>query len=122
MSERARTKQRTVSTPATLDELTMEPLYTTSEIMMVTGLGRGTITNRAVKYGFLRNGKGYTVEQIMTMLTEPKRHPRNSQKMANELREKLTREIVRRNLPMVFLEDAEGNWKLYDIGEEGRLE
>lgn len=44
-------------------------LYGTAEIMIATGLGRGTITNRAKKLGFERNGKGYSFDQVMKMVT-----------------------------------------------------
>ena len=62
-------------------------LYTTAEIMMATGLGRGTITNRAKRLGFDRNGRGYTFEQVKQMTTCTS-HRADRQK-ASKLREML---------------------------------
>ena len=48
-----------------------EKLYTTAEIMLATGLERGTITNRAHRMGFERTGFGYTATQVLAIITQP---------------------------------------------------
>ena len=57
-----------------------EKLYTTAEIMLATGLQRGTIANRIFKPGYTRAGKGYTAEQVFRIITTPLQNHRKSGK------------------------------------------
>ena len=87
-------------------------LYTTAEIMLATGLGRGTITNRAKKLGFKRNGIGYTVEQIIAILSVPLQIHRKSEETAMQLRETLNERFAAENIPMAIVNSKNGEWSL----------
>lgn len=89
-----------------------EKLYTTAEIMLATGLQRGTITNRAVRLGFNRNGTGYTAEQIFQIVTVPLQVHRKSEENALELRERLNSMIADSNLPMGIVQNRDGQWTM----------
>ena len=89
-----------------------EKLYTTAEIMLATGLQRGTITNRAVRLGFKRNGTGYTAEQIFQIVTVPLQIHRKSEENALELRERLNEMIAENNIPMWIVQDRNGQWTM----------
>lgn len=92
--------------------MTDEKLYTTAEIMLATGLQRGTITNRAVRLGFKRNGTGYTSEQIFKIVTVPLQIHRKSEENALELRERLNEMIAENNIPMGIVRNRDGQWAL----------
>lgn len=68
-----------------------EQLYTTAEIMLATGLSRGTITSRAKYLGFKRTGFGYTREQIVMIINYPMEQHRKEAKIAEKLRDDLNR-------------------------------
>ena len=89
-----------------------EKLYTTAEIMLATGLQRGTITNRAARLGFKRSGTGYTAEQIFKIVTVPLQIHRRSEENALELRERLNRMIAENNIPMGIVQDRNGQWTM----------
>lgn len=52
-----------------MEETQSNELFTTAEIMFATGLTRGKITNRAKALGFDRTGRGYTLDQVMKIVT-----------------------------------------------------
>lgn len=81
-----------------------EKLYTTAEIMLATGLQRGTVTNRALKLGFERNGVGYTAMQVLQIITQPLEIHRRNEENAMELRERLNRMITEGELPMAIVQ------------------
>lgn len=87
-----------------------ETLYTTAEIMLATGMGRGTITNRAMRLGFDRTGFGYTAEQVMKIILQPLESHRKSEQAACELRERLNTMIEEENIPVGIVE-KNGVWK-----------
>ena len=87
-------------------------LYTTAEIMLATGLQRGTITNRVVRLGFKRNGTGYTAEQIFKIVTVPLQIHRKSEENAMELRERLNSMIAESNLPIGIVQNGSGEWTM----------
>lgn len=89
-----------------------EKLYTTAEIMLATGLQRGTITNRAARLGFKRSGTGYTAEQIFKIVTVPLQIHRKSEENALELRERLNEMIAENNIPMGIVRNRDGQWAL----------
>lgn len=89
-----------------------DKLYTTAEIMLATGLPRGTITTRAMRLGFKRNGIGYTSDQIFQIVTQPLQLHRKSEENALELREELNHRIEENNLPMRIEKNWNGEWKL----------
>lgn len=88
-----------------------DALYTTAEIMLATGLGRGTITNRALRLGYERNGKGYTVDQVIQIITVPLQIHRKSEAAAMELREKLNERFQKDDISMAIVR-LDGDWKL----------
>ena len=99
-----------------------ERLYSTAEIMMATGMERGTITNRAKKLGFERNGYGYTAEQVMRIMLQPLESHRKSEEAALELREILNRKIQEMGLPMGIVENENGKWCIaYRAGEKRKI-
>lgn len=83
-------------------------LFTTAEIMLATGLGRGTITNRARKLGFERNGVGYTSVQVLKIVTQPLEIHRKSEENAMELRENLNQMFEENGLPMAIVRKKNG--------------
>lgn len=85
-----------------------EKLYTTADVMLATGLGRGTITNRAKTLGFERNGFGYTEEQIVRIITLPLESHRKSEQEAMELRERLNKRIAEDGIPMSIVTKKNG--------------
>lgn len=87
-----------------------EKLYSTAEIMLATGLQRGTITNRAHQLGFERNGFGYTAEQVLKIITRPLESHRKSEEAAMELRTKLNEMIQERDIPMGITQLKSGEW------------
>lgn len=89
-----------------------EKLYTTAEIMLATGLQRGTITNRAFTLGFERNGKGYTAQQVLQIVTMPLQRHRKSEEAAIELRERLNKMIVENGIPMAIVQNRKGEWTM----------
>ena len=89
-----------------------ETLYTTAEIMLATGIGRGTITNRAKRLRFKRNGVGYTVDQIIAILTVPLQIHRKCEETAMQLRETLNERFAAENIPMAVVSNREGEWML----------
>ena len=89
-----------------------EKLYTTAEIMLATGLQRGTITSRALRLGFKRNGTGYTADQIFRIVTVPLQIHRKSEENALELRERLNEMIAENNIPMGIVRNRDGQWAL----------
>lgn len=89
-----------------------ETLYTTAEIMLATGVGRGTVTNRAAKLGYKRNGQGYTLDQLLAIITLPIMSHRKSESMAMELREKLNERMEKDGIPMAVVSNREGEWML----------
>ena len=93
-----------------------ETLYSTAEIMLATGMQRGTITNRAAKLGFDRNGFGYTAEQVLKILTAPLESHRKSMQAAMELREKLNGMIEDEKLPIRITEGKAGKVTVQHIG------
>lgn len=93
-------------------------LYTTAEIMLATGLGRGTITNRAKRMGIDRTGMGYTVEQIVAMITYPLQMHRKSEQAAEELRGILNERLENENIPMAIVSRKNGAWELEYSGKE----
>lgn len=78
-------------------------LYTTAEIMLATGLPRGTVTSRALRLGFERNGIGYTADQVLKIITQPLEIHRKCEENALELRERLNTMIEDNNLPMAIV-------------------
>ncbi len=93
-------------------ETDKEKLYSTAEIMLATGVGRGTITNRALKLGYVRDGQGYTAEQVFQILTIPLQNHRRSEEAAMELRETLNQMIEDSGIPMCFVQNKNGEWKM----------
>lgn len=89
-----------------------ERLYTTAEIMLATGVGRGTVTNRAVKLGFKRDGQGYTAEQAFQIVTLPIISHRKSEEAAMELRERLNQMIKESGAPMCIVQNKNGEWQM----------
>ena len=89
-----------------------EKLFSTAEIMLATGLGRGTITNRAKTLGFERTGFGYTESQIVKIISLPLESHRKSEQEALELRERLNKRIAEEGLPMAFVTKANGKTRL----------
>ena len=87
-------------------------LYTTAEIMLATGLPRGTVTTRAKRLGFKRNGTGYTAEQVFKIVTTPLQVHRKSEENALELREDLNRMIEENNIPMRIEKNWNDEWKI----------
>ena len=73
-------------------------LFTTAEILIATGLGRGTITNRAKKLGIPRTGRGYNFEQIMKMVTLGS--SRADKQKALDLRERLNNTFAEECWPL----------------------
>lgn len=96
-----------------------EKLYTTAEIMLATGMGRGTITNRAKRLGMKRTGFGYTSEQVLRIVTQPMLSHRKSEAAAMELREKLNAMIEEAGYPMCIVSNKDGTWR---IEQKGRCE
>ena len=86
-----------------------ETLYTTAEIMLATGMGRGTITNRAMRLGFDRTGLGYTADQVLKIIMAPLESHRKSEQAACELRERLNTMIAEENIPIGIVE-KNGTW------------
>lgn len=89
-----------------------EKLYTTAEVVLATGLQRGTITSRALRLGFKRNGTGYTAEQIFQIVTVPLQVHRKSEENAMELRDVLNGMIQENNIPMGIVQKKNGEWTL----------
>lgn len=89
-----------------------DKLYTTAEIMLATGLPRGTVTNRAKRLGFKRNGTGYTSDQVFKIVTQPLQVHRKSEENAMELREDLNRMIEENNIPMRIEKNWNDEWKI----------
>lgn len=89
-----------------------EKLFSTAEIMLATGLGRGTITSRAKTLGFERTGFGYSEAQIIKIITLPLESHRRSEQEALELREKLNKRIAEEGIPMSIVTKANGKTKL----------
>lgn len=80
-----------------------EKIYTTAEIELATGLPRGTITSRAKRLGFERNGVGYTEDQIFKIITGPLELHRMCEEHAIELREAMRIRIEKEQLPMAIV-------------------
>ena len=89
-----------------------EKLYSTAEIMLATGVGRGTVTNRAKKLGFKRDGKGYTAEQAFQIVTLPLMSHRKSEESAMELRDTLNQMIEEKGVPMCIVQNKKGEWQM----------
>ena len=86
--------------------------YTTSEVVLATGLGRGTVTNRALKLGYKRDGQGYTLEQVLSIITLPLQIHRTSEQNAKELRERLNDRFAKDRIPMGVIANKKGEWSL----------
>lgn len=102
-------------------------LYSTAEIMLATGLPRGTITNRAKKFGFDRTGMGYTAEQVLAIITMPMQIHRKSESMAVELRETLNEMLKQLDMPMAIVPKGDGEymveyWRRGKLVQEGQTE
>lgn len=95
-----------------------ETKYTTAEVMLATGVGRGTVTNRAKKLGFKRDGTGYTAEQVLEIIAMPLMVHRKSEEMAMELRGKLNDMFREKNIPMGVVANKKGEWKLEFVNRE----
>lgn len=89
-----------------------DKLYTTAEIVMATGLPRGTITTRAKRMGFERNATGYTEAQVLAMILQPLELHRKSEANALELRERLNQQFLDINVPMTIVENERGGWSI----------
>ncbi len=89
-----------------------ERLYTTAEIMLATGLQRGTVTNRAKRLGFERTGFGYTADQVLAIITQPLTSHRKSEAAAMELRERLNGMIRDAGYPMSIVSNKDGAWTI----------
>lgn len=96
-----------------------DKLYTTAEIMLATGLQRGTVTNRAHTLGFERNGQGYTAQQVLQIVTMPLQRHRKSEEAAIELRERLNRMIEDNGIPMAIVQNRKGEWTMEMIMNRG---
>lgn len=93
------------------NQLDSTVLYTTAEIQLATGLGRGTITNRAKTLGFLRDGMGYTADEVYQIITRPLMIHRRNEANAIELRETLNEKLKEDDLPMAIVE-RDGEWNM----------
>lgn len=89
-----------------------EKLYSTAEIMMATGVGRGTVTSRAMRLGYKRDGRGYTVDQVLAIITAPLESHRKSEAAAMELREKLNERLEEENIPIAIVGNKKGEFEL----------
>lgn len=87
-------------------------LYTTAEIMLATGLPRGTITNRAKALGFDRTGMGYTADQVVAMIMRPMHLHRRDEKNADELRGVLNERLKEMGAPMQIVPRADGSYTM----------
>ena len=89
-----------------------EKLYSTAEIGLATGMGRGTITNRAKKLGFERNGFGYTEDQVLQMITLPLESHRKCEREAIDLRARLNRRFEDENIPIAIVSQKNGTFAM----------
>ena len=85
-----------------------ETLFTTAEIILATGLPRGTITNRAKYLGFDRTGHGYTAAQVLAMVIMPMELHRRDERRATELRAMVNKMLKRLDLPMEIVQQEDG--------------
>ena len=87
-------------------------LYTTAEIVLATGLGRGTVTNRAKQLGFNRNGFGYTEDQVLAIVTLPMESHRKNEQNAIDLRARLNRRFEDEDIPMAIVAQKNGTFAM----------
>lgn len=88
-------------------------LYTPAEITLATGVSRQTVRNRAKSLGYnTSGGAGYTVVQVLAIITTPIQLHRKSEENAIELREKLNELIEQEDIPMAIVGTKSGDWTL----------
>lgn len=99
------------------DAMMYEDIYTTAEIEMATGLPRGTITTRAKLLGYERDGRGYTAQQVYSIVTYLHELHRKSDVQATKLRKELNNMLTANNMPILIEVNDEGKWSVRQFAE-----
>ena len=94
-------------------------VYTTAEIMLATGLPRGTITGRAKLLHYESNGIGYTAEQVYKIVTYLHELHRKNEKQATKLRNRLNEMLKENGIPMGIVEDEKGKVGIRQMARDG---
>lgn len=94
-------------------------LYTTAEIMLATGLPRGTITSRAKLLHYDRNGIGYTAEQVYKIVTYLHELHRKNETQAMKLRNRLNDMLKENGVPIEIAEDGKGTVNIRQMARDG---
>lgn len=94
-------------------------LYTTAEIMLATGLPRGTVTSRAKLLHYERNGLGYTADQVYEIITYPLQLHRKNEERAKNLRDRLNEMLKENGAGMEIVKDGKGTVCVKQMARDG---
>ena len=94
-------------------------IYTTAEIMLATGLPRGTITSRAKLLRYERNGIGYTADQVYRIVTYTLELHRKNEKKATKLRNRLNEMLEENGVPFGIAADEKGKVGIRQMARDG---
>lgn len=86
--------------------------FTPTEIIMATGIGRGSISDRALRLGLSRDGKGYTLEEVYKIIAYVPNRRKAAQDKAERLRNRLTDMLKTDNSPVSIEKNEKGEWSV----------
>ena len=94
-------------------------IYTTAEIMLATGLPRGTITSRAKLLHYERNGIGYTADQVYRIVTYTLELHRKNEERAKKLRNRLNEMLKESGAGMEIVKRENGTFGMQQRARDG---